>query len=242
MAVFLDFFTFARTLTRTLTRTFRTIRTIRTIRTTRTTHDRVRVRENCVFQAVREVFRRFVGAVTRPFPPPFHRFFGAVTRTSPPLFHRFVGAVTRTHTTVPPVLRQFHPATIPPFCPNRPNRPKCPNRPHGHSTVPPVRWFRHPSCPAPFHRFSGAVTRTFPPLFSWHSGSSTRTFPLSPVFFSCFFSEVIKSFRERTIFRKISCQTVNLTIQEIGFLMNQTNHHIGSDFQFPLILLFGIRF
>ena len=199
-------------LRRTLTRTFRTIRTIRTIRTTRTTHDRVRVRENCDFQAVREVFRRFFGAVTR------------------------------THTTVPPALRQFHPATIPPFCPNRPNRPKCPNRPHGHSTVPPVRWFRHPSCPAPFHRFSGAVTRTFPPLFSWHSGSSTRTFPLSPVFFSCFFSEVIKSFRERTIFRKISCQTVNLTIQEIGFLMNQTNHHIGSDFQFPLILLFGIRF
>ena len=128
-------------------RTYRTIRTIRTIRTTRTTHDRVRVRENCVFQAVREVF------------------------------HRFVGAVTRTHTTVPPVLRQFHPATIPPFCPNRPNRPKCPNRPHGHCTVPPVRWCRHPSSPPPFHRFVGAVTR---PALHRSAGSLVPSPALSP--------------------------------------------------------------
>ena len=101
-----------------LTRTFRTIRTIRTIRTrlrqaapwqaTRTAHDRVRVRGNCDFQAVREVFRRFVGAVTR---------------TSP--------------LTVPPVLRQFHPATIPP---------------------PSVRSVRSVlTATAPFHRFFGAI-------------------------------------------------------------------------------------
>ena len=155
MAVFLEFFT--------LTRTFRTIRTIRTIRTARTIHDRVRVRENCVFQAVCEVFHRFVGAVTRthttvppvlrqfhpatipPFCPnrphgtaPFHRFFGAVTRPSPPPFHRFSGASPGHH---------------PPLCPKRPKRPKCPkcpkcpNRPHGHCTVPPILRCRHPSFP-----------------------------------------------------------------------------------------------
>ena len=121
----------------------RTFRTIRTIRTARTTHDRVRVKENCVFQAVREVFLRFVGAVTRTFPS---------------LFRRFVGAVTRTHTTVPPVRwcrhphthhrstgsPVLHPATIPPFV----------------RIVRSVRIVL--TATAPFHRFFGAVTRTFP--------------------------------------------------------------------------------